>query len=45
MSKIFTKKKKDYKNVEHVYVLEHGININEGPFLVQDDHGIRKILS
>ena len=34
-----------YKNVEHIYVLEPGIDINEGLFLVQDDNGIRKVLS
>ena len=26
-----------YKNVEHIYVLELGIDINESLFLVQDD--------
>ena len=39
------KKKKSYKNFEHVYVLEPSMNVNERPFLVQDDHGISKINS
>ena len=34
-----------YKNVEHIYVLEPGMDINEGFFLVQDDNGIRKVLT
>ena len=33
------------KNVEHIYVLELGMKMNEGLFLVQDDNGIRKVLS
>ena len=34
-----------YKNVEHIYVLEPGMDINVDLFLVQDDNGIRKVLS
>ena len=35
-----------YKNVEHIYVLELGMEMNKGIFfLVQDDNGIRKVLS
>ena len=34
-----------YKNVEHIYVLEPGMEMNEDLFLVQVDNGIRKVLS
>ena len=39
------KKKLGFKNVGHVYVLELDMDMNEGLFLVHDDHEIRKILS
>ena len=32
-----------HKNVEHTYVLEPGMEMNEGIFLVRDDNGIRKM--
>ena len=34
-----------YMNVEHIYVLESGMEMNEVFFLVQDDNGIRKVMS
>ena len=34
-----------YKNVEHICVLEPGMEMNEGFFLVQDDNEIRNVLS
>ena len=34
-----------YKNVENIYVLELGMEMNEGIFLILDDNGIRKVLS
>ena len=34
-----------YKNVEHIYVLEPGMKMDKGLFLVHDDKGIRKMLS
>ena len=34
-----------YKNVEHIYVLEPGMKMNEGLFLIQDDNRIRNVLS
>ena len=34
-----------YQNVEHIFVLEPAMEMNEGHFLVQDDNGIRNVLS
>ena len=39
------KKQLGYNNAKHVYVLEPGMNMDEGLFLVQDDEGIWKVLS
>ena len=39
------KLKLGYKNVEHIYVLEPGMEMNEDHFLVQVDNGIRKVMS
>ena len=45
MLKIFYKSQLGYKNVEHIYVLELGMEINEGLFLIQDDNEIRNVPS
>ena len=39
------KEQLNYENLEHLYVMELGLSITEGLYLVEDNHGMMKILS